>query len=66
MEKENFSYELLEEETRPAVERLFEVYRKNPYNARVIYMNATKDQYEAKKVVAFKDANSFNIVMSLQ
>ena len=63
MEKENFSYELLEEETRPAVERLFEVYRKNPYNARVIYMNATKDQYEAKKVVAFKDANSFNIVM---
>lgn len=63
MKKENLTYEVLEEETRPAIDRLFEVYRKNPYHARVIFMNSSKDQYECKKVVVFKEPNSFNIVL---
>lgn len=63
MKKENFSFEVLEEEKCLAVDRLFEVYRKNPFNARVIYMNGTKDQYEYKKVVVFKEDDSFNIVL---
>jgi len=63
MEKENFEYKVLFEEKSSAVERLFEVYRNNPYNARVIYMNNAKDMYSYMKVVLFTEGNTFNIVL---
>lgn len=63
MEKENFNFEVLFEEKSENVERLFDVYRKNPYNARVIYMNNNKDMYSYMKVVLFTEGNTFNIVL---
>ena len=63
MKKENLVYEVLGEDASPAIERLFEVYRKNPYNARVIFMNGTKDQYISNRLILFKEENSFNIVL---
>lgn len=63
MDKENFDYKVLFEEKSSSVERLFEVYRNNPYNARVIYMNNNKDMYSYMKVVLFTEGNTFNIVL---
>lgn len=60
---ENVEYELLFQDSSKSIDTLFDVYRNNPYNARVIYMNNNANSYVTHRLVVFKDKKNFNIVL---
>ena len=60
---EKVEYELIAEEKNIRVDNLFELYRNNPYNARVIFMNANKRDYTTQRLVSFKTKEGFSIVL---
>lgn len=63
MKKEDVTYKLLFEENNSNVNQLLDVYDKNPYYARVIYMNNSKEMYVKHKLVVFEEGKDFNIVL---
>lgn len=57
-------YTLLAESKSDLVETLFKLYDKDPYTARVIYMNNNnRGGYANYRLVVFKEDKSFNIVL---
>lgn len=63
MKKEDVTYKLLFEENNSNVNQLLDVYGKNPYYARVIYMNNSKDMYTKHRLVVFEEGKDFNIIL---
>lgn len=55
--KENVSYVLYDKSESPKLEKLMEVYKKNPYAARVMFFNGGKNEYFSKRLVGFFQEN---------
>lgn len=56
MPKENVNYVLIDEQKSPRVEKLFKIYKKNPFAARVLYFNEPSG-YQTSRLVLFEREN---------
>ena len=50
-------YTELEEKSSSKLNRLIETYKKNPYNARVIFLNGDKNEFNSSRLVMFEHDN---------
>ena len=61
--KKDLVYTVIGSEQNNSIDALFEIYRNNPYNARVIFMNNNKNNYISHRLVVFEENKTFNIVL---
>jgi len=61
--KKDLVYTVIGSEQNNSIDALFEIYRNNPYNARVIFMNNNKNNYVSHRLVVFEENKTFNIVL---